>query len=309
MHFSGMIDAMTYDSLSAQVVPHLPLLTALRETRNVTRTAELLGVPQPTVSRRLAALADALGAPLTVPDGRGIRLTRAAELLAEAAERGLATVDTGVRLAREEVAPESGHVVLGFLHLLGRSLVPSLLRGHRARYPGVRFTLVQGSRQEMLDRLAGGELDLALLAPLPSLPSLASVGLVEEEILLSVPAGHRLAGRRSVRVAELASEEFVLLEQGYGVRTLTDELCAAAGFTPRIAFEGQESDTVRGLVAAGLGVALLPRFGPGTPAGVAEVPLEPRPYRTIGLVWRAEEPMTPAVAGFRDHVLTTAAKD
>jgi LysR family transcriptional activator of glutamate synthase operon len=303
-----MIDAMMYDSLSAQVAPHLPLLAALRETRNVTRAAELLGVPQPTVSRRLATLADALGAPLTVPDGRGIRLTRAAELLAEAAERGLAAVDTGVRLAREEVAPESGHVVLGFLHLLGRSLVPSLLRGHRARYPGVRFTLVQGSRQEMLDRLAGGELDLALLAPLPTAASLATAGLVDEEILLSVPAGHHLAARESVRVAELADEEFVLLEQGYGVRTLTDELCAAAGFTPRIAFEGQESDTVRGLVAAGLGVALLPRFGPGTPAGVAEVPLAPRPYRTIGLVWRADEPMTPAVTGFRDHVLTTAAE-
>jgi DNA-binding transcriptional LysR family regulator len=307
MRSSATIDAMTYDSLSAQLAPHLRLLTALRSTGNITRAAELLGVPQPTVSRRLAALAEALGAPLTVPDGRGIRLTRAAELLAEAAERGLAAVDTGVRLAREEVSPESGHVVLGFLHLLGRSLVPSLLRGHRARHPRVRFTLVQGSRQDMLDRLAGGELDLALLAPLPSdVPSLVSAGLVDEEILLSVPAGHHLADRRSVRVAELASEEFVLLEQGYGVRTLTDELCAAAGFTPRIAFEGQESDTVRGLVAAGLGVALLPRFGPGTPAGVAEVPLSPAPFRTIGLVWRADEPMPPVVAGFRDHVLTTA---
>jgi LysR family transcriptional activator of glutamate synthase operon len=298
---------MRYDSLSAQLAPHLRLLTALRSTGNVTRAAELLGVPQPTVSRRIAALADALGAPLTVPDGRGIRLTRAAELLAEAAERGLAAVESGVRLAREEVAPESGHVVLGFLHLLGRSLVPSLLRGYRARYPGVRFTLIQGSRQDMLDRLAGGELDLALLAPLPTeAPALVSAGLVEEEILLSVPAGHRLAGRRSVRVAELAEEEFVLLEPGYGVRTLTDELCAAAGFSPRIAFEGQESDTVRGLVAAGLGVALLPRFGPGTPAGVAEVPLDPPPSRTIGLVWRSGEPTTPAVTGFRDHVLTHA---
>jgi DNA-binding transcriptional LysR family regulator len=298
---------MTYDSLSAQVAPHLRLLVALRATGNVTRAAELLSVPQPTVSRRIAALAGALGAPLTVPDGRGIRLTRAAELLAEAAERALAAVDTGVRLAREEVAPESGHVVLGFLHLLGRTLVPSLLRGYRARYPGVRFTLVQGSRQDMLDRLAGGELDLALLAPLPSeVPSLVSAVLAEEEILLSVPTGHRLADRRKVRVAELAEEEFVLLEPGYGVRTLTDELCAAAGFTPRIAFEGQESDTVRGLVAAGLGVALLPRFGPGTPAGVAEVPLDPPASRTIGLVWRAGEPMTPAVAGFQAHVLASA---
>src|SRR6266540_5669568 len=243
---------MTDESLTAQLAPHLQLLVALWKTRNVTRAAELLGVPQPTVSRRIAALGTVLGAPLTVPDGRGIRLTRAAELLAEAAERGLAAVEGGVRLAREEVSPESGHVVLGFLHLLGRSLVPGLLRGYRARHPDVRFTLVQGSRQEMLDRLAGGELELALLAPVPGDdPGLKSAAFADEEILLSVPAGHRFAGRAGVRMAELASERFVLLEPGYGVRTLTDELCAAAGFSPRIAFEGQESDTVRGLVAAG----------------------------------------------------------
>ncbi len=298
---------MTDESLTAQLVPHLRLLVALRNTTNVTRAAESLGVPQPTLSRRIAALSAALGAPLIVPDGRGIRLTRAAELLAEAAERGLAAVETGVRLAREEVSPESGHVVLGFLHLLGRSLVPGLLRGYRARNPDVRFTLVQGSRQEMLDRLAGGELDLALLAPVPADdPALVSAAFADEEILLSVPAGHRLAGRSGVRMGELASESFVLLEPGYGVRTLTDELCAAAGFSPRIAFEGQESDTVRGLVAAGLGVALLPRFEPGSPAGVAEVPLIPPAGRTLGLVWRAGEPLPPAVQGFRDHVRASA---
>ena len=298
---------MMDESLTSQLAPHLQLLVALRKTRNVTRAAELLGVPQPTVSRRIAALGTALGAPLTVADGRGIRLTRAAELLAEAAERGLAAVEGGVRLAREEVSPESGHVVLGFLHLLGRSLVPGLLRGYRARHPDVRFTLVQGSRQEMLDRLAGGELDLALLAPVPDDdPALESAGFADEEILLSVPAGHRFAGRTGVRVAELEAERFVLLEPGYGVRTLTDALCAAAGFSPRIAFEGQESDTVRGLVAAGLGVALLPRFEPGSPAGVAEVPLLPPAWRTIGLVWRAGEPLPPAVAGFRDHVRASA---
>ncbi|MEV4599952.1 LysR family transcriptional regulator [Amycolatopsis sp. NPDC049253] len=294
---------MTHERLTSQLAPHLLLLATLRSTRNVTRTAELLGVPQPTVSRRLAALAESLGAPLTVPDGRGIRLTRAAELLAEAAERALASVDAGARLAREEIEPESGRVVLGFLHLLGRSLVPSLLRGYRAQVPGARFTLVQGSRQEMVDRLAGGELDLALLAPVPDDVVFETAVLATQPILLSVPAGHRLAGRRGVRMEELAEEEFVLLEPGYGLRRITDELCAAAGFSPRIAFEGQESDTVRGLVAAGLGVALLPHFEPGAPAGVAEVPIEPPVGRTIGLAWRRGEPVSRAVRVFREFVL------
>jgi DNA-binding transcriptional LysR family regulator len=293
---------MPHESLTAQLAPHLLLLATLRKTRNVTRAAEVLAVPQPTVSRRLAALGEALGSPLTVPDGRGIRLTRAAELLAEAAERALGPVDAGARLAREEIEPGSGRVVLGFLHLLGRSLVPTLLRDYRAKAPAARFTLVQGSRQEMLDRLSSGELDLALLAPVPEDPALDTAVLDEQPILLSVPAGHRLAGHKGVRMTELADEEFVMLEPGYGLRRITDDLCAAAGFSPRIAFEGQESDTVRGLVAAGLGVALLPHFEPGAPAGVAEVPIVPPVGRTIGLAWRAGEPVSPAVRAFRDHV-------
>ncbi|WP_020662469.1 LysR family transcriptional regulator [Amycolatopsis benzoatilytica] len=297
---------MLNENLTAQLVPHLQLLVTLRSTGNVTRTAEILGVPQPTVSRRIAALGQALGAPLTVPDGRGVRLTRAAELLAAAAERALPAVDAGARLAREEIEPESGRVVLGFLHLLGRSLVPRLLRAYREQAPSARFTLVQGSLQDMVDRLVSGELDLALLAPVIADDRLETAVLDEQPIHLSVPAGHRLAGRRGVRVAELADEPFVLLEPGYGLRRITDDLCAAAGFAPKVAFEGQESDTVRGLVGAGLGVALLPRFEPGAPAGVAEVPLQPPVSRTIGLAWRAGEPLPPAVRAFRDQVLGDA---
>lgn len=298
---------MLNERMTAHLAPQLALLAALRRTTNVTRAAELLGVPQPTVSRRIASLGEALGAPLTIPDGRGIRLTRAAELLADAAERALVAVDAGVRQAREEVDPESGHVVLGFLHLLGRSLVPALLRGYRANHPHVRFTLVQGSRQDMVDRLTNGELDLALLAPAPlDDPALDTVILAEQEIFLSVPTSHRLAGQPSARIEDLADEEFVLLETGYGLRTITDELCAAAGFEPKIAFEGQESDTVRGLVAAGLGVALLPRFEPGSPAGVAEVPLVPPVGRTLGLAWRKDIALPPAVARFRDQVCAQA---
>ncbi|NIH82421.1 LysR family transcriptional regulator [Amycolatopsis viridis] len=288
--------------LAARLAPSLALLAAVRDTGNITRAAERLGVPQPTVSRRLAALSEVVGAPLTQPDGRGVRLTRAGEILAASAVRALTAVETGVRQTREEISPDSGHVVLGFLHLLGRWLVPSLLHDFRAGHPGVRFSLVQGSRQHVLDRLAGGELDLALVAPLPDDPALDSLALSEQELLLSVPEAHPLARRRRIRVAELADEPFVTLEHGYGLRQIVDDLCAAAGFEPKIAFESQESDTARGLVAAGLGVALLPHFAGAAPAGVVEVPLSPRVSRTIGAAWRAGEHLTPAVRAFRDYV-------
>lgn len=293
---------MTHESLGSQLAPHLALLTALRETGNITRAAELLDVPQPTVSRRLAALGDVLGTPLTAPVGRGVRLTRVGEILAEAAERALSVVEAGTRRAIEEIEPASGHVVLGFLHLLGRSLVPTMLRDYRAAYPHVRFTLIQGSRRDMLDKLTAGELDLALVAPVPADdPSLEFVLLAEQEIFLAVPESHRLAGRRSARIDELADEAFIMLEPGYGLRQITDDLCAAAGFEPKIVFEGQESETVRGLVAAEFGVALLPRFEPRAPAGVAEIPLVPRVARSIGLTWRKNEPLTPAVQQFLEQ--------
>ncbi|GAB2753406.1 LysR family transcriptional regulator [Amycolatopsis magusensis] len=301
-----VVDESTDQRFVQELAPDLALLAAVGVTKNITRAAELVGLPQPTASRRLAALGRHLGASLTAPDGRGIRLTRAGELLADAAERALLSLEVGARQAREEIHPDRGHVVLGFLHLLGRSLVPSLLAGFRRANPQVRFSLVQGSRQDVLDRLGTGEIDLALVAPLPADPVFASATLTHEELRLSVPTAHPLAGRSQVHAGELVDEPFVTLEPGYGLRQITDELCAAAGFSPSIAFEGQESDTVRGLVAAGLGVALLPRFEPGPPAGVAEVPLEPPVTRTIGLVWSAGSELTPAVRAFRAHVLDHA---
>lgn len=298
---------MTYESderLAARLAPALALLAAVGETGHVTRAAELLGIPQPTASRRLAALSDLVGAPLLLPSGRGVRLTRAGRTMAAASARALGTLAGAAREVREEIDPGSGRIVLGFLHLLGRTLVPSLIRTFRERNPGVRFVLAQGSRQDMLRMLREGEIDLVFVAPMPlEDPDLAGRPLAEQELVLSVPPSHRFATRARVRAEELAGEELVTLEHGYGLRQITDDLCAAAGFEPRIAFEGQESETVRGLVAAGLGVAILPREpGLHTPgSAVVEIPLSPPVFRTIGVSWHVGERLTPVVRAFRDH--------
>ncbi|HWO63561.1 MAG TPA: LysR family transcriptional regulator, partial [Umezawaea sp.] len=133
------------------LAPRLAVLRALAQEEHVTRVAEVVGLPQPTVSRWLAAIGEELGAPVVEKVGRGVRLTRAGRLLAEAAERSMAVMEAGWRAAAEEVDPERGQVVLGFLHMLGRSLVPELVRGFRDAHPHVRFRLVQNSRQVVLD--------------------------------------------------------------------------------------------------------------------------------------------------------------
>ncbi|MFB9432317.1 LysR family transcriptional regulator [Streptoalloteichus tenebrarius] len=289
------------EALATGLAPRLTLLRELGRDPHITRVAERLGIPQPTVSRWLAALGEELGTPVVVRVGRRVQLTRAGRFLADAAEHALAAVTSGYRRAVEEADPGRGHVSLAFLHTLGQTLVPHLVQGFRERFPQVRFALVQGSHEGLLDRLRLGEVDLVLTSPPPTdSPDFAAAPLHEEPLVVLVPEHHRLAKRRRVRLVELADEDFVALSPGYGLRQITDALCAKAGFSPRLAFEGEETDTLRGLVAAGLGVTVVCRAWPMPPPGTVELDLLPGASRTIGLVWAADRPLPPSVRAFRD---------
>jgi LysR family transcriptional regulator, transcription activator of glutamate synthase operon len=289
-------------TLVRSLAPKLALLRAVAEEGNLTRAAATVGLPQPTASRWLAALSAELGTPVVVPDGRGIRLSRAGASLAAAAGRALSELASGVRQAAGEADPERGQVVLAFLYTLGEQRVPALLRVFRRAHPRVRFTLLQGPHEELLDHVRSGRADLAFTSPLPGPGEFAGLLLEEQQLVVSVPAGHRLAGRAWVRMAELAGEAFVGTKSASGLREQTNKLADAAGFTPTLAFEGEEVDTLRGLVAAGLGLAVLPVAEPAPPEGVVEIPLRPKATRQIGLIWASDRPMTPAVLSFRNFV-------
>ncbi|WP_380278924.1 LysR substrate-binding domain-containing protein [Kitasatospora purpeofusca] len=290
---------------AVQLAPLLAQFAAVARLEHVTQAASLLAMPQPTLSRAVARLEAELGVDLLARQGRTVRLTRAGRLLLASVERALAEVERGVEAVRAEADPATGRVAFGFLHTMGTDAVPALLRDFRAAYPLVRFQLVQDYVGAMLDRLRAGELDLCLVAPVPDDdPVLVARRLDEQRLHLVVPADHRLAGRRRIRLAEVAEEPFVGLEPGYGMRAITDGFCAQAGFVPRLAFEGEETETLRGLVAAGLGVALLPPALVPRP-GVVELEVTaPRTRRAIGLAWAAGRPLTPPAAAFRDFVLS-----
>lgn len=289
--------------------PRLALLDALAEESNLTRAAALAGVPQPTASRWLTELAEQLGTPVVTRAGRGIRLTHAGRALAESARRAAGELRLGFRAARAEADPELGHVSLAFLHTMGGVRVPELLAGFRATHPGIRFTLVQGASEELLRLLRTGEADLVLTAPLPDRdPGLATRALAKQPLVAVVPKGHPLAGRKRVRLTELARSEFVSLKPGFGLRRIVDALLADAGCTPRVSFEGEEADTLRGMVAARLGVAVLPESEPLPNPGTVEIPLSPAAHREIGLVWSTERPLPPAVRTFRDYAVHTAGR-
>jgi len=298
------------DAAVDAIAPRLRQFVVVAREQHLTRAAELLGVPQPTLSRSMSRLEAELGVSLFDRPGRSIRLTRQGRALLDAAERSMATLAAALDRITGESDPARGRVALGFLHTLGGEMVPGLLRDFRAERPLVRFGLVQDSAHGLLARLRAGEIDLCLTAPLPDGPEVRARTLTEQRIDLFVPAGHRLAGRRGVRLAEAAAEDFIVMEPGYGLRAITDELCRAAGFEPRIAFEGEEADTARGLVGAGLGVSLLPVTASSlTDPAVAAVRItEPRAARTVGIAWLAGRPLAAPAAAFRDFALAGAAR-
>ncbi|MEZ0065340.1 DNA-binding transcriptional LysR family regulator [Streptacidiphilus sp. MAP12-20] len=291
-------------SPAALLSPLLAQFAAVARREHVTRAAVELGMPQPTLSRAVARLEAELGVALLSREGRAVRLTRAGRIFLASAERALAELERGADAARAEADPTGGRVTFGFLHTMGSEAVPMLLRGFRAEYPRVRFQLVQDYTDSMLDRLREGELDLCLLSPRPEGTELTSRRMGDQRLCLVVPTDHRLAGRRRVRLEEVAQDPFVTLEPGYGMRRITDALCAEAGFAPRISFEGEEAETLRGLVAAGLGVAVLPPASVPRPDLVELALASASARRELALVWSAVRPLPPPAVSFRDFVLS-----
>ncbi|WP_103529810.1 LysR family transcriptional regulator [Streptomyces sp. SM12] len=298
------IAGLGQESWASILTPRLAQFAAVARHEHITRAAQELGVPQSSLSRAMARLEEDLRVALLARHGRAVSLTPAGRSFARAVERALGEVERSAEVVRTDADPATGKVAFGFLHTMGPETVPALIREFRADHPRVRFSLVQSYGEDMMERMREGELDLCLTSPIPDAPDLVTRRLALQRLRLVVPADHRLASRRRVRLAEAAEEVFVTLEPGYGLRKLTERLCAQAGFAPRVAFEGEEAETLRGLVAAGLGVALLPP--PTVPRpGVRELSVtSPPAVREIGVAWLAGHPDTAPVAAFKAFLLS-----
>ncbi|MFJ2443222.1 MULTISPECIES: LysR family transcriptional regulator [unclassified Streptomyces] len=290
--------------LPSAVAPVLAQFVAVGRREHLTRAAEELGISQPTLSRAMNRLEAQLGVPLFRHTGRRIRLTAHGRHLLARAEQALEVLELAGQEVAAEADPEYGQVSLAHLKSLGTRTVPALLRAFHSAHPHIRFRLTEAPSDRMIELLRAGEVDLCLIAPLPEDPEIDAVPLLQEEIRLVVAPGHRWATRKSVRLPDAAAEPFVALRQGYGSRQIADALCRAAGFTPRIGIEADALGTARGLVAAGLGVALLPYEG-SPHSGTVEIPLAQSPdqvlgaSRTLALAWPAHAVQPAAVSLFR----------
>jgi DNA-binding transcriptional LysR family regulator len=273
---------------------------AVARHEHVTRAAEELHVGQPSLSRTIARLESELGVPLFDRDGRRLRLNRFGDAFLARVNRALGELED----ARRELAEAAG-LEQGTVELASETLrtVSDLLAIFIARHPEVRFRLYQSTAERMLEQLQNGEVDLCFASqPLQS-TLLSSQVLAREEVLLAVPAEHRLANRKRVRINELEGEAFVTTRPGYWLRTLADRLFSAAAVEPTFSCEGDEPAAIRGLISDGLGVGLLPAMARETEVEptVAWLRVEAAHcQRTLRLVWRRDAYLSLAAIRFRE---------
>ena len=283
------------------VLKLLPVFAVVAEVGQVTTAAAVLQMPQPTVSRALARLGELLGAPVIRREGRGIALTPAGRLLAPYAIEGLRRFDEGIDALTRSSQVGHGTLALAFQTLLGETVVPALISRFRERFPGVGYQLTQGARQRCLDLFAAGTCHVAVVASPPELPDTVRVVFYDEPLVLVVARTHPLAERNCVTLEDIAAEEMIVLKPGYGLRGRVDEIYHGSGIAPRVAFEAEDVHTSRGLVSAGLGVAILPAVADD--ARVEQLRLDhPAARRTIGAVVR-DSTHDPTVGAFADFLV------
>jgi LysR family transcriptional activator of glutamate synthase operon len=286
----------------------------------VTEVSELEEVTQPGVSRALARLESQVGTPLLRKSGRILRVTHAGMTFKRHVDIALHHLDDGIAAVTELLEPDTGVVSLAFQQSLGTWLVPDLVGTFRAAHPHVRFRLTQVRDEAMSSALedAGADrgrdgdwADLEIGTRRPADPALESRLVAVEPLRVALPGGHELAARPGIQLAELAGMPFIALRPASALRRLGDQLCQEAGFEPDVVFEGDDLSTVRGFVAARLGVAIVPAPREGSPEAAAGPVryLEIRgawAAREIILSWPADRRLLPAAEQFRRHVIARA---
>lgn len=274
----------------------------------VTEVSDLEQVSQSGVSRALARLEAEVGTPLLRRSGRTLRMTRAGATFKRHVDKVLHDLDDGLAALSELTSPDSGVVSVAYQPSFGTWLVPDLVASFRSRFPDVDFELHQVNDEITGPSLWRGEADLEFTTVASHIETVRWRPLLAEPLQLAVHRQHPLAAGDEVRLAAAADEPFIMLRGGYALRRTVERMCEEAGFTPTIGFEGDDLATITGFVAAGLGVAVVPRgrleaaARAATPVhqlSIVDVPAA----REIGLAWSTERRLLPAAANFRRHVV------
>lgn len=281
----------------------LRYLVALADLRHFGRAAEACFVSQPTLSTQLKKLEEELDVALIERTSRHVMLTDIGREIAERARVVLREADQIKELAKRTRDPEAGTVRLGLFPTIGPYLLPHVVPRLRERFPKLTLLLVEEKTEDLLAALRDGRIDAAVLALPIHDARLTHVELFDEPFLLAVPARHPFAKRRRIDVTDLAAQELLLLEEGHCLRDQALSVCQTAGASETRGFRATSLETLRAMVAAGVGMTLLPALSVAPPVpGNDQIRLmrfaNDAPHRRIGLFWRRSS----ALGGFLERI-------
>lgn len=276
---------------------------------NFSRAAEKLHIAQPSLSQQLSKLEKEIGVLLFQRNTNSVELTYAGSVFMEQAQKIVDHIEQLKREMGDISQMRKGRLIVGSLPITGSHILPLVLPVFQSRYPDIEIVLVEETSANLEALTSSGQTDICLLSLPIDHSALIYQTLIEEEICLAVPPRHHLTllntqNNPSIHMSMLKDEPFILLKKGQGFRQITIDLCKTAGFEPRIVFESSNIETVQSLVAAGMGIALVPRMVTrdlGLPSAPVYFSLaEPAPTRTLVIAYRKGRYLSKAAEAFID---------
>lgn len=268
----------------------LEYLVAIDEHKHFGKAAEACFVSQPTLSGQIMKLEDQLSLQLVERHRRSVMLTPAGETLIGKARKVLQAAEEFESTAKSLLDPLAGDLHVGMIPTLAPYLLPHIMPGLNRALPNIHFYLHENKTQNLLQELNGGKLDLLILPYLEEMDSFDRYDLFDEELMLAVPANHPFSERNTVTLEDLKGEQILTLEDGHCLRDQALGYCFTAGAHEDNRFQATSLETLRYMVASGLGITLLPKLStlnqqPGN--NLHYLPFaDPPPTRKISLVIR-----------------------
>lgn len=275
--------------------------------RSFTRAAERLHMAQPALSQQMKNLEAELGTALFIRGRKESQLTAAGKVFLPRAEALLAQAAAAKTAVTDATQLRGGRLVLAAIPSVSACLLPPAIRQFSQQHPRVELQIIEESSERVTACVESGLADLGFLQLPASKSAFASRVLVTEPFVLLIPAAHGLAEQSAVALKQLAGEAFIFYKGR--ARDTALAACRQSGFEPRIACESGELETVRALVAAGLGLAILPRLAATRlPKTLRALHVRaPEMRRQIAAVWKKQSPLSPAASTFLDLISTPAA--
>ncbi len=288
-------------------IVQLRYFVTIAETMSFTEAANRLHVSQPALSYQIKNLETELGARLFDRTSRRVSLSLDGRVFLPLARSVLAKMEEATRVMQERLGVERGEVTLGSIPSVAAYFAPRILATFRKNYPGIDVRLHEASSSSLELAVLDSEDDCAIIGTPSSPGALEVTPLLKEELLLVVPARHRLSQRTAVRLRELENEEFVMLSGSFNLAEQVLAGCHSMGFEPQVAYEVGSLESLRSFVGNGLGIAVIPRLALRGPDDerTAVIPFEEPVYRDLNLVKSKDRYATVATRALMVHVRAT----